>query len=155
MIPFNHGEIGQVGKFGIVGILNTLIDFTIFNILTSKRFKINRVTANICSTSVAMTFSFFANRQAVFESGTRNPFIQVVLFFGVTAFGLYVIQTGVLYLLADRWRWPSELSRKILMVTRLNHLISPSFALNNGAKLVGTLCSLSWSFFMYKYVVFR
>ncbi|HEX7259941.1 MAG TPA: GtrA family protein [Candidatus Saccharimonadia bacterium] len=155
MIPFSHGDLSQVGKFGIVGVLNTIIDFTIFNILTSKRFHMHKVTANIISTTTAMIFSFFANRQAVFESGTGNPVVQAVLFFAVTAFGLYIIQTGVLYLLAVRWSWPDRLIRHLLKLTRLNRLISHSFALNNGAKLAGTLCSLSWSFYMYKHVVFR
>jgi putative flippase GtrA len=155
MIPFNHGEISQVGKFGIVGVLNTLIDFGIFNLLTSRLVKMSRVPANICSTTVAMIFSFFANRHTVFMNGTGDPVTQAFLFFSVTAFGLYVIQTGILYLLAVRWQWPGRIVKQLLRLTRLGHVISYSFALNNGAKLAGTLCSLGWSFYMYKYVVFR
>ncbi len=152
---FTHGTFSEAGRFGIVGIINTIIDFTIFNILTSKPLNVHKVQANICSTSVAMIFSFFANREAVFTGGTGNPWIQAVMFFLVTAFGLYVIQTGVLYLLAERWQWFKRIIIKALSVTQLSKRISLDFALKNSSKIVGTLCSLIWNFFMYKYLVFQ
>jgi putative flippase GtrA len=151
---FSHEAIAQVGKFGIVGILNTVLDFVIFNILSSKRVGMGKIPANICSTTVAMIFSFFANRTAVFEAGSGDPAKQAVLFFVVTGFGLYVLQSGVLYLLLRQWKWPAKLTTAFLKVTHLNKRFSTDFVLKNGAKVVATLVSLTWNFFMYKYVVF-
>ena len=144
----------QAGKFGIVGILNTLIDFTLFNVLSSKYVRMPKIAANICSTTVAMVFSFFANRQAVFAGGSGDPVTQAISFFAVTGFGLYVLQTGVLYLLLNHWKWPERLVHHALKVTRLNKRFSTDFVLKNCAKATAVGVSLFWNFFMYKYVVF-
>lgn len=149
------GGVAQVGKFGVVGILNTLIDFVVFNLLSSKRIGFSKVTANICSTTLAMIFSFFANRQAVFSGGNSNPFTQAVLFFVITGFGLYVLQTGALHVLVDVWRWPRRLVDRVLKITGLNKRFSTDFVLKNGAKAGASILSLTWNFFLYKYVVFR
>lgn len=151
-----QGAFAQIGKFGIVGILNTIIDFTIFNVLTGTRLKVPKIPANICSTTVAMVFSFVANREEVFLAGrSGDPVAQAVLFFLVTGFGLYVLQTGVLYLVLYRWKWPTRLVDWILHTAYPKHTPSDDFLLRNGAKAAGTMVSLIWNFFMYKYVVFR
>jgi putative flippase GtrA len=150
-----QGAVAQVGKFGVVGLLNTVIDFSIFNFLSGWRLKVDKIPANICSTTVAMVFSFFANREAVFLAGSGNPVIQAILFFVVTGFGLYVLQTGVLYLLLYRWKWPAKSVAGLLKITGTQRRLSNDLVLRNGAKAGGTVVSLIWNFIMYKYVVFR
>jgi putative flippase GtrA len=144
----------QIGKFGIIGVINTIIDFGIFNFLTGG-LKLHKIPSNICSTTVAMIFSFIANRDAVFHAGSGNPFEQGVLFFAVTGFGLYVLQTGVFYMLLDYWAWPQRLVARA--VRRIDSVaqISTDFALRNSVKVCGTIVSLVWNFILYKYVVFR
>jgi len=148
------GSLAQVGKFGLVGILNTLIDFGIFNALTSGG-RVSKVKANLCSTSVAMIFSFTANRQAVFAGQRGNPWEQAALFFVVTGIGVYGLQTGVLYLLVNRWRWPTRLVHRVLALAGAGSRNLDDVLLRNGGKACGTVVSLTWNFFLYKYVVFR
>ena len=155
MVTVTSGGLAQVGRFGIVGILNTLIDFSIFNALSGRPLKFPKIVANTCSTSVAMLFSFFANREAVFSGGSSNPVTQVILFFVATGFGIYVLQNGALYLLLYKWRWPTRVITHFLNVTGLKRRLSLDFALRNGAKVAATVLSLVWNFFLYKYVVFR
>lgn len=143
----------QVGKFGIVGILNTAIDFLIFNILSSKRVGMSKIKANVISATCAMTFSFFANRQAVFRAGDGDPIEQAIIFFAVTAFGLYVLQNIVLYFLLRRWSWPKALVVRLLSRFKIKKL-STDFVLKNGAKVAATGVSLVWNFLLYKFVVF-
>lgn len=152
---FTHSALAQAGKFGVVGVINTLIDFAIFNLLTSKLFRIHKIPANICSTTIAMVFSFFANRQAVFTSGTGDPALQAILFFVTTGFGLYVLQNGILYLLLIRWQWPRRFTGVSLRVIGWYSANATDFMLKNGAKALGTIVSLIWNFVLYKYVVFR
>ena len=152
-----HGGLAQVGRFGVVGVLNTLIDFTIFNVLTSRFVRFPKIAANICSTTVAMLFSFVANRQEVFNGGSSNPAVQIPLFFLITGFGVYGLQNLVLYFLLYRWRWPTQLGTRVLkrLGIKKHFELDLDVLLRNGAKISATLVSLTWNFFMYKFVVFR
>ena len=147
-----EAEIKRVGKFGIVGILNTLIDFGIYNLLSSKA-GLTLVQSNIISTTVAMIFSFFANKQVVFQKKGGSLLRQGVTFFIVTAFGLYVLQTGTIALLTQVWFWP------INTLLRLVHYAGISghsdFIIKNSAKAAATIVSLTWNYIMYKKVVFK
>ncbi len=148
------GSLAQVGKFGLVGVLNTLIDFSIFNALSSRA-KFSKVKANLCSTTIAMVFSFVVNRQDVFRGDRGNPFEQAVLFFVVTAIGVYLLQTGVLYLITSKWNWPARLVSSALKATGNQRRNLDDVLLRNGGKACGTVVSLTWNFVLYKYVVFR
>lgn len=149
----SSAEIAQVGRFGAVGIFNTLFDFVLFNLLSSRRVGLTKLQANTISTSITMVISFFLNKSAVFHADGESGF-QAASFFLITAFGLYVLQNSVIYVLAQRWRWPRQLVN--LIRSRLG-LRRPStdFILKNSAKVAGTLISLTWNYIMYKQVVFR
>ncbi|MEO7617625.1 MAG: GtrA family protein [Candidatus Saccharibacteria bacterium] len=145
-------EIARISRFGIAGIFITMIDFAIFNALSGRVVHLGKIQANTVSTTVAMIFSFLVNRSFVFQ-GQGNEFQQAVLFFVFTAFGLYVLQNGVIYLLTEYLKWPRKL------VTRLTHSrhipLEPDFVLKNGAKLTGTVVSLIWNYLLYGRIVFR
>ena len=145
-------ELRRVGKFGIVGILNTIIDFTIYNLLSSS-FGLSLIIANLISTTVAMVFSFFANKQLVFEKGSSSMVRQAVMFYLVTAFGLYVLQTGTIVLLTQIWVWP--VNESVVAVHAFGFQGHNEFIVKNVAKAVGTVVSLVWNYFMYKWLVFK
>ncbi len=154
MAIFNpSAELAQVGRFGAVGIFNTLIDFVLFNLLSSRRVGLTKLQANTISTSITMVISFFLNKSAVFRAG-GEPGFQALSFFLITAFGLYVLQNCVIYLLAQRWRWPRQLVNLFRQRVGLQRP-GTEFILKNGAKAAGTLVSLTWNYFMYKQVVFN
>jgi putative flippase GtrA len=141
----------RVGKFGLVGIINTLLDFTIYNILSST-FGLGLVLANIISTSIALVFSFVANKKVVFRHQHGSTLKQAAVFLGVTAFGLYILQTGMIKLLTDIWIAPIALG---LTGAHLLHITGhDQFLAKNGAKAAGTIISLIWNYIMYKKVVF-
>lgn len=145
-------EIERVSRFGLIGIFNTVIDFLIFNALSGKTIGMSKVWANTVSTTIAMTFSFFANRNFVF-SGHGNEAEEALLFFGITAFGLYVLQNGVIYLLTSGWDWPRKVTARF---TASHHVpLETDFVLKNGAKVAGTVLSLTWNYIMYGRVVFH
>ena len=145
-------ELRRVGKFGLVGAFNTLIDFSLFNLLSSFA-GLSLVFANLLSTTVAMVFSFVANKQMVFEKRSGSLTRQAATFFLVTAFGLYVIQNGVIVLLTQIWLDPVHLGVGLAHVVGLQH--DDAFVIKNTAKLIGTLASLTWNYYLYKMVVFK
>ena len=148
----SKSSIHRVGKFGIVGILNTLIDFVIFNLLTTDT-GLGLVPANVISTTIAMVFSFMANKRVVFRKQDGSTVMQAVIFFAFTAFGLYVLQNGTIYILTSVWTWPIN-----VFVATVHMLGIPdhnAFLIKNGAKAVATVVSLSWNYVVYKKVVFK
>jgi putative flippase GtrA len=145
-------ELKRVGKFGIVGVINTIIDFGIYNVLSS-RVGFTLVQANIVSTTVAMVFSFFANKNVVFKSKSGSIKHQAISFLLVTAFGLYILQTGTIELLTHVWLWP--MNTLVIFAHSAGITDHNSFIIKNGAKLVGTVISLIWNYVMYKKVVFK
>jgi putative flippase GtrA len=146
-------EATTVGKFGVVGVLNTLIDFTIFNALQKFLFWAP-IPANVVSTTVAMGFSFFANKQVVFEKKGGSLLKQALIFVPVTAFGLYVIQNAIIFFFVHAWPWPMHLVIQIVRTIGF-HWFSDNFFINNGAKAMATIASLIWNYIMYKKVVFK
>lgn len=147
-------EAKRVGKFGIVGLLNTALDFGIYNVLFGL-FGVDIRIANLISTTCSMIFSFFANKQVVFQHSRGSFFKQAVLFYVVTAFGLYVLQTGTIHILIDVWKEPLQLVVRGVHAGGLHRYLSDKFVIDNGAKAIGTVFSLTWNYFAYKKVVFR
>ncbi len=139
--------------FGIVGIINTVIDFAILNIATVF-FGVPRIPANIVSTTVAMVFSFFANKRVVFESHGAAKTKEILLFFVVTVFGLYVIQIAIIYLLTEQTTTLFSIVDATLRLLRLDAYITTEFAVTNSAKIIATIASMTWNYVLYQRVVF-
>jgi putative flippase GtrA len=105
------------------------------------------------STTVAMIFSFIANKRLVFKKAGGNIVRELVLFWLVSAFGVYFLQTGVIKLLTDVWVAP--LNDVVSLAHSAGIMGHDAFIIKNSAKIIGTLISLTWNFFMYKKVVFN
>lgn len=145
-------EVVRISRFGMIGIFNTLVDFAIFNALSGKKIGWGKLKSNTVSTTVAMICSFVLNRNYVF-SGHGDPLIQIILFFGITAFGLYVLQNGVIYLFTQVWSWPGKLTSRLIDAFHLP--FENDLVLKNSAKIIGTVLSLVWNYLLYSKVVFR
>jgi putative flippase GtrA len=125
-----------VGRFATVGVINTVIDVGILFVL--KFFGIPVVVANIISTSVAFTFSFFANKNYTFNAKNTDTKREFLLFIIVTLYGLWVLQSAVLYFTAP-------LFAAILPNGSISLL---------AAKIAATVVSLVWNYVFYNRVVF-
>ncbi len=124
-------------KFIIVGGANTAIDFVILFGLTFLG--VDKIVANFFSTSVALIFSFFANKSFTFKNKSENAKKQFALFLVVTLFGLWVIQPLVI--------WGStSLMESFITNDALNLFI---------AKLIATVASLIWNYVFYSRLVFK
>jgi putative flippase GtrA len=145
-------RIKHVSKFGAVGVLNTLLDFIIYNLLSSK-VGLSLIQSNIISTTVAMMFSFYANKQHVFKKHDGHVGRQAAAFLIVTAFGLYILQTGAIHFLTSVWLWPMRLTLGAAHSIGIQE--HDQFIVKNGAKGIATIISLSWNYIMYKKVVFK
>lgn len=148
-------EVSLISRFAGVGVLNTALDFTILNALSSSYVGLGIITANIISTTVAMIFSFFANKKLVFKDKSTDHLYQAVVFVVITGFGLWVLQTGVIYFLTRTWTTPLKDVYSLVKSIGLGHTFSESFVIKNGAKVVATLVSMTWNYIAYKKLLFK
>lgn len=121
----------------MVGVCNTSIDFTL--LFSLKALGLPVISANIISTFAAFCFSFFANKKYTFKSTAGNVKREITLFVVITLFGLWVIQTIVIYLISNLLA-SSQLSNDLILII---------------AKVVATIASLIWNYTLYSRVVFK
>ncbi len=123
-------------RFGLVGTANTVIDFGILFTLTSLG--VPSIISNIFSTSAAFTFSFFANKTFTFKSkGTSKK--QFVLFIAITLFGLWVIQSIIIWVAGSTLSTVGFEKNLALFI----------------AKLLATVATLIWNYSLYSRFVFK
>ncbi len=123
-------------RFAIVGISNTVLDFTLMNLLSLAG--LNLIIANTISTGIAMIYSFLMNKKWTFHSAGQDYLRQVILFFVFTAIGIWVIQNGLI-ILAQHYLPRFGLSDQVF---------------NNVAKLGASVFSLTWNYLTYNHFVF-
>ena len=127
----------QKARFGLVGSMSTAIDFGLLFLFRS--FGLPSVAANVISTTTAFLFSFTANKKYTFKTQGTNVKRELMLFTIVTLFGLWVIQSIVIWLLEPRI--------EALGVTSNMSLLA--------AKLIATGVTLVWNYYLYSRVVFK
>lgn len=127
----------QLLRFGLVGSINTALDFGLLFVF--KSFGLPVEASNILSTSIAFIFSFFANKKYTFKTSGTNIVREMLLFIGVTLFGLWVLQTLVISLMTPLF---SDIFR------------SETVGLL-AAKIIATVVSLTWNYLLYSRLVFK
>ena len=123
-------------RFVAVGLANTAIDFGILFTLTHAG--MNIIVANYISTSLALVFSFFANKHFTFRVGNRNAKREFTRFLTVTLIGLWLLQPLVI--------WFASGLLRLLPNANIIQLI---------AKIAATIVSMIWNYVGYKQFVFK
>lgn len=102
-------------RYGLVSSVSTGLDLGSYAVLTLMG--LPAIVANFFSTSVGFCFSFFTNRTYTFKSTEQDVKRQILLFTGITLFGLWVIQPFVIYLFEyahqDKLSWSVALIAKV------------------------------------------
>ena len=82
-----HALIKELTKFGIIGVLNTALDFAVWNAVLF----IGPIKAQVISTLVSATSSYFMNRHWTFRHRARSGLRrEYVLFFVFNVIGLVI-----------------------------------------------------------------
>jgi len=124
-------------RFAIVGGANTGIDFSI--LFGLKFLGLPDIPGNFISTSIALVFSFFANKKFTFKDNTSQDKTQFIKFLAITLFGLWVIQPVIIF--------------------AVGLILSP--LLHNGyiilliGKLLATCVTLVWNYLLYRKFVYK
>lgn len=123
-------------RFALVGGTNTAIDFAI--LFGLKSLGLPALTSNFISTSVALIFSFFANKKFTFKDNNTSDKTQFIKFLAITLFGLWVIQP-VIILLVGLVLQPLNLNDYIVLLI---------------GKLLATCATLVWNYLLYRKFVY-
>jgi len=123
-------------RFGIVGGLNTAIDFVILLSLTSLG--IPAAIANYPSSTVAVIFSFLANKKYTFKTTGNNLKREIALFLVFTLFCAWVLQPLTI----------------IIMESLLRFFAIKPIILTIIAKIAATIVTLIWNYLFYSRLVF-
>ena len=145
-------ELGQVVRFAIVGVSNFLVDFIIYNLLILFITNLSVTWAGIISGTAAMINSFIFNKNFTFRAKKLSTF-KLVMFFVLTAGGLYVIRPVVIQFFTQTWLWPSQIAYKVTTFLRLP--LTQDFDRNNLALLAAIAVVLIYNYLVYKFYIFR
>jgi putative flippase GtrA len=142
----------QAGRFGLVGVLNGVIDFSLFSVLRAAGTPL--IAANLVSVSIAMVFSFVANRRFVFANSGGSWKRQAVLFLAGTAFSMYVLQNLTILIVTFWIPAPLDLASSIGRAAGIDTDTGVLLVRSNAAKVIATGISLAWNFAFYRWIVF-
>lgn len=125
-------------RFMIVGVVNTAIDFAILFALFNF-FGMPIFFSNVLSTSVALAFSFFANKKFTFQDTNKNTKTKIAIFLTITLFGLWIIQPIIIAITNLFLVQTTDDTNVVLLV----------------GKLIATCVTLVWNYLLYRKFVFN
>ncbi|HXT41963.1 MAG TPA: GtrA family protein [Candidatus Angelobacter sp.] len=140
--------------FCVVGVSTTLVDFTVFNLLTRSSVAWRRIPANTVSVATAMTWSFLANWWLVFHPAGHEWLRRAERFLVTTAFSAFVLQNAVLYLTTYVWKGPANLALALARKLSLSRRLGGDVVARNACKALGVSAGLVWNFYWYKFFVY-
>ena len=136
-------------RFLMAGGINTLLDFTILNILVWG-FGVWSYAANAISVVICVCVSYCLNHFFVFQKKEKLSMRPFIYFFVVTGFNSICIQSAIIWLSHSIFATP--FSRSILAFTGL--VDSQALQLNL-AKCAAVAVGMVWNFLFYKHMIFK
>jgi putative flippase GtrA len=114
--------------------------------------------AKVASGTVAISLSFFLNRNWVFRAkGSARA--QAVRFSATTVFAVYAIQTPLTQVFADTLTWPGRTLYDLLhglgVAQHVPSVVTEPLAIKTAAFLLATAVSMVFNFVVYRRWVFR
>ena len=131
--------------FSLIGVFNTVFDLALYVVFLNATHSI--VVANLISTSAALIGSYVLNSKVTFRS-KKWTIKSFILFVSVTVFGLWVLQTGAIYIFAHLLKPVPENVWSLL--GPFEHVAKSLLP-----KLLATVITFGWNFFWYNKVIFK
>lgn len=131
--------------FALIGVFNTVFDIAVY--VGLRQLGWSALAANIVSVSLALVGSYLLNSKLTFRAKrwTARSFIGFVV---VTLFGLWVLQTAAIYLIASWMKAiPSAFWASFGPAGHSLQLAAP--------KIAASGVSLVWNYVWYNKVIFK
>ena len=150
----NKKAVQQFARFALVGIVSTILDIVLLNIL-SIWLGMSFILANIIATSIATVANYFAHERWTFrteEDEERRNHLPAYLL--VTFSSLYIVQSGVLWILEKKWSFPVLVLSDLALQQHIIKSVTTATTLNI-AKLYALTIGAVWNFVLYRAFVFK
>lgn len=139
----------QIIRFAVVGCFNTVLDFTILNILVGI-IRLPMLLSNTVSVTVCISVSYLLNHYIVFRQSQKPSLQNYAKFFAITGISVILVQNTVLYIIDHSFTMKPGQG-----LTVLGHFVLGKTIELNAAKVAAVLFGMAWNFLLYKYVVFK
>lgn len=140
-----------VPKFGSPELIKTVLELSVFNIVLIL-LGINAIPAHLVSATVALAFSLVVNKRFVYGPSLKRRFSQVLLLLLVTSFGLYVVQTLIIFTLLETQPIPLASIRAFVASFGVGGVLTAEIVVANVAKLAAITAGIGSNFFLYRHL---
>jgi putative flippase GtrA len=145
MIFTNTKERGRFLRFAVVGVIGAVVDFGVFNLLSSV-FLVPVIAASVISFLAAVTSNFTWNRYWTYPDSRSKPVSKQLLEFTIISLIGLAIRTP-LFAFLERWfgRWMQAISLPY------KTFLTPDVIAHNLALAVAVIVVMFWNFFINRY----
>ena len=131
-------------KFAVVGTIGAIVDFGIFNLLSTV-LRVNPVIASVISFCTAVTSNFLWNRFWTYPESRSKPLTHQVTQFAIVNLAGLLIRTPIFALLEP------VLGREFRILRAEDYGLHSDFLGHNLALAVAVGVVLLWNFFVNRY----
>ena len=143
----------EVGKFMLSGLVATVLDYSLLNLFVGW-LHVPLLLANSMSAPISSYVSYKLNKNVVFEDRMHGRRKTVLLYVGILAFGILVIQNAILHFVNGSFaETVAHVLQPALGLIALDGLSEHTVAINF-AKLFASLFSAAWNYYMLRKFVF-
>lgn len=147
-IIINPRERTRFLKFAVVGIIGAIVDFGIFNLLSSV-LSVNKVSASIVSFSAAVVSNFLWNRYWTYPDSRSKPVTRQLLEFSIVNVIGLIIRTPLFAYLAEK------LPKYFESTAYFKYLpLTPAFWGHNVSLAIAVVVVMFWNFFINRYLTY-
>ncbi|HOV05652.1 MAG TPA: GtrA family protein [Anaerolineaceae bacterium] len=142
----NRNERGKFIRFAIVGAIGSVIDFGVFNLLTSA-LKFPAIPSSVVSFSLAVINNFILNRNWTYPETRATPITKQLIQFSIVSVAGLAIRTPLFALI--------EKPLISLAVKWLPNVLTPTIIGHNLSLAIVILVVLLWNFFINRKWTFK
>lgn len=146
MILSNTKERARFARFAVVGVIGAVIDFGVFNLLTTLSifFKQNAVYAQAISFTLAVISNFTWNRFWTYPDSRSKPIQRQLFQFLVVSFAGLAIRTPV-------FAWLEKVLTRSFETTWHGSFLTPVFVAHNLSLAIVIGIVMIWNFLVNRF----
>jgi putative flippase GtrA len=142
----NRSERGKFFRFAIVGTIGSVVDFGVFNLLTSA-LRLPAIPSSVVSFSLAVINNFILNRNWTYPETRSTPITKQLFQFSIVSIAGLAIRTPLFAII--------EKPLISMAANWLPNVLTPTIIGHNLSLAIVILVVLLWNFFINRKWTFK